>query len=277
MPSSRSPAWRASRCRPTGCGAGPTSSGCRGVVHVNLLDRERADFDAGARVADAPVRLGRRRGDADGPGARLRRRHRPRPHARLSRPERPARGRRRRDPGRVPGGGAAAPRRADREGRRVGRRADREVPRGRGDHGRGDGGGAEGDGLARHHVPGHVRRGDTQLRHARAARPDRRGAAVAEARRRRQGHQRRPARSSVLDLDDGIVAYVFKTIADPFAGKLSLFRVFSGTVTARRTCSTSAPTARSGWARCSRCRARTTTTPRSSRRARSAPSASSRT
>ena len=46
---------------------------------------------------------------------------------------------------------------------------------------------------------------------------------------------------------------------------------------ASRTCSTSAPTARSGWARCSRCRARSTTRPRSSRRARSAPSASSRT
>ena len=38
---------------------------------------------------------------------------------------------------------------------------------------------------------------------------------------------------SVLGLDDGIVAYVFKTIADPFAGKLSLFRVFSGTITSR--------------------------------------------
>ena len=35
----------------------------------------------------------------------------------------------------------------------------------------------------------------------------------------------------MLDLDDGTVAYVFKTIADPFAGKLSLFRVFSGTIT----------------------------------------------
>jgi elongation factor G len=35
----------------------------------------------------------------------------------------------------------------------------------------------------------------------------------------------------VLGLDDGVVAYVFKSIADPFAGKLSLFRVFSGTVT----------------------------------------------
>jgi elongation factor G len=33
-----------------------------------------------------------------------------------------------------------------------------------------------------------------------------------------------------LGMEDGTVAYVFKTIADPFAGKLSLFRVFSGTV-----------------------------------------------
>ena len=40
----------------------------------------------GAGVADAALRLGRRGGDADGPGARLRRRHRPRPHAGLSRP-----------------------------------------------------------------------------------------------------------------------------------------------------------------------------------------------
>ena len=33
-----------------------------------------------------------------------------------------------------------------------------------------------------------------------------------------------------LGLDDGTVAYVFKTVADPFAGKLSLLRVYSGTV-----------------------------------------------
>ena len=33
-----------------------------------------------------------------------------------------------------------------------------------------------------------------------------------------------------LGLDDGTVAYVFKTIADPFAGRLSVFRVFSGAV-----------------------------------------------
>jgi len=34
-----------------------------------------------------------------------------------------------------------------------------------------------------------------------------------------------------IGLEDGAVAFVFKTIADPFAGKLSLFRVFSGHVT----------------------------------------------
>jgi elongation factor G len=34
-----------------------------------------------------------------------------------------------------------------------------------------------------------------------------------------------------VGLEDGAVAFVFKTIADPFAGKLSLFRVFSGHVT----------------------------------------------
>jgi elongation factor G len=35
----------------------------------------------------------------------------------------------------------------------------------------------------------------------------------------------------VIGLDDGVAAYVFKTIADPFAGKLSIFRVLSGTIT----------------------------------------------
>ena len=34
-----------------------------------------------------------------------------------------------------------------------------------------------------------------------------------------------------IDLEDGTVVFVFKTIADPFAGKLSLFRVFAGHVT----------------------------------------------
>jgi elongation factor G len=35
----------------------------------------------------------------------------------------------------------------------------------------------------------------------------------------------------VIGLDDGVAAYVFKTVADPFAGKLSIFRVLSGEVT----------------------------------------------
>jgi len=38
-----------------------------------------------------------------------------------------------------------------------------------------------------------------------------------------------------LGLDDGVVAYVFKTIADPYAGRLSLFRVFSGSVSSDST------------------------------------------
>ncbi len=161
------------------------------VVHVNLLDRERADFDAALaslkRLSDWVVAVAMPMGQEHDYGGVIDLVH----MKAYPDPEGGKRGRRRRDPGGVPGGGAAPPRRADREGRRVGRRADREVPRGRGDHGRGDGGGAEGDGLARHHVPGHLRRGDAQLRHARAARPDRRGAAVAEARGRREGRQQR--------------------------------------------------------------------------------------
>ena len=66
------------------------------LVHVNLLDRERADFDAALESLRPAVRLGRRGGDADGPGARLRRRHRPRPHEGLPRRGGRARGRRRR-------------------------------------------------------------------------------------------------------------------------------------------------------------------------------------
>ena len=59
-----------------------------------------------------------------------------------------------------------------------------------------------------------------------AARRDRRGPAVAgQARRpggRRRGHARARARTSEL------FAYVFKTRADPFAGRINLFRVYQG-------------------------------------------------
>ena len=71
-------------------------------------------------------------------------------------------------------------------------------------------------------VPGRLRRGHPQHRHARPARPDRRGAALA-------GRGRRNV-PEVGGRRDGS-AYVFKTIADPFSGKVSLLRVFAGTMT----------------------------------------------
>ena len=51
-------------------------------------------------------------------------------------------------------------------------------------------------------------------------------------------------------------AFVFKTIADPFAGKINLFRVLRARSRPTRPCSTTASTRRSGWARCSSSRAR---------------------
>ena len=56
------------------------------------------------------------------------------------------------------------------------------------------------------------------------------------------------------------LAYVFKTIADPYSGKINLLRVFAGDVSVRtRRWSTAARTPRSGWRSCWCCRARSTT------------------
>ena len=51
--------------------------------------------------------------------------------------------------------------------------------------------------------------------------------------------------------------FIFKTIADPFTGRISCFRVLAGPSRATRRSSTRARTRRSGSARCSCCRART--------------------
>ena len=73
------------------------------------------------------------------------------------------------------------------------------------------------------------------------------------------------------DADGETFAYVFKTRADPFAGRINLFRVYQGTSAPTRTCSTRAPTPRSAWASCSCRRARRSPTP-----TRSAPATSAR-
>ena len=46
------------------------------------------------------------------------------------------------------------------------------------------------------------------------------------------------------------LAYIFKTIADPYSGSINLLRVFAGTLRATRSWSTAARTARSGSASC---------------------------
>ena len=53
-------------------------------------------------------------------------------------------------------------------------------------------------------------------------------------------------------------AFVFKTVADPFAGRINLFRVLRGAVTADSTLLEPASTRRSEWERCSSCRGRIT-------------------
>ena len=76
-----------------------------------------------------------------------------------------------------------------------------------------------------------------QHRHAAAARRDRRlravaGRAAVQARRR----QDRRARSRVEAADNGpAAAFVWKTVADPFAGRITMFRVVSGTLKADST------------------------------------------
>ena len=83
-------------------------------------------------------------------------------------------------------------------------------------------------------------------------------------------------RPPAIDVDGaGTAAFVFKTVADPFAGRINLFRVLSGTLDSDSTVVNSR-IARQGARRrsCSRSRARTTSRRRSSAPATSAPSRS---
>ncbi len=77
------------------------------------------------------------------------------------------------------GRGRRVPRQADGRRLRDLRRADGALPGGRRDHPRRDGGGAQEAGHRRPAVPGRLRRRHPQHRLSRAARPDRRGPAVA--------------------------------------------------------------------------------------------------
>ena len=84
---------------------------------------------------------------------------------------------------------------------------------------------AQGRRHARRGLPGRVRDRDEEPRHPRAARPDRRGRAVAGEGAARSTRSRAPTTA----------AFVFKTIADPFAGRINLFRVLQGAVAADQT------------------------------------------
>ena len=83
------------------------------------------------------------------------------------------------DPGRARRPRPGVPREAARRGRRDRRGADGAVPRGRGARRRGGRARAQGRGHPRRGLPGRVRRRDEEPRHARAARPARRGRALA--------------------------------------------------------------------------------------------------
>ena len=92
------------------------------------------------------------------------------------------------------------------------------------------------DALKRGHqprldLPRRLRRRDAQPRHQPAARRDRRGPAVA-------GRSTAPSTADEITLepvdDAELFAYVFKTRADPFAGRINLFRVYQGVDRARQ-------------------------------------------
>ena len=117
------------------------------------------------------------------------------------------------------------PREADGRGLRGLGRADGALPGGRGDRPRGDRGRAEGGHQPRQDIPGRVRRGDAQPRHLAAAGRDRRGPALARQARVAQG---RRASSCWPTPSAELFAYVFKTRADPFAGRINLLRVYQG-------------------------------------------------
>ena len=75
--------------------------------------------------------------------------------------------------------------------------------------------------------------------------------------------RRRRSRPPSIDVDGaGTAAFVFKTVADPFAGRINVFRVLSGDARLRLDArQRRARTRRSASARCSRSRARSTSRP----------------
>ena len=197
-----------------------------------MLDRERAEFSPHPRLAQGSLRPPRRgHRDPDRLGARAAGRDRPDRHEGLSLrrrgprhlggdrdPRRPAR----------PSGGV--PREADGRGRRGVRRADGALSRRGGDLARGDRVGAQVRRHERHDLPRHVRR-----RHARNLGTNRLLDALVEDLPSPAKKGPVQAGEETLEpVDDAdLVAFVFKTLADPFAGRINLFRVVPGRDQAR--------------------------------------------
>ena len=121
------------------------------------------------------------------------------------------------------------PREADGRGQRGLRCADGALSGGRGDLPRGDRRRAQGGHQPRQDLPGRVRRAPraTSARRACSTRSSR------TCPRRSSTARCRWARSSSsADPDGELYAYVFKTRADPFAGRINLLRVYQGTLRA---------------------------------------------
>ena len=138
-------------------------------------------------------------------------------------------------PAELVGRAAVAPRASARGGLRLRRRAGRDDPRGAGDPGReAQGRDPQGDARQQAH-PGPVR---LELQEQGRAAAARRGARLpAEPARRPAGRgprarQERRERRSAVDRhasdDEPFAALAFKIMADPYVGKLTYFRVYSG-------------------------------------------------
>ena len=220
------------------------------VLFVNMLDRERADFfRALGAAAGAALGALRRRPPPDRRRARADRDRRRAAHVRLHEPRRASK---EPEPGPIPDEMAdlvaGVPREAARRGRPDRRGADGALPRGRGARRRGGRARAQGRGHARRGLPGRLRSRDEEPRHARPARPDRRGRAVAG-----EGgldHAHRGRRDGRLRLQDD--RRPVRRPDQPLPRPPGL-----GHSPTRRS-STRARTRRSGWARCSSSRARST-------------------
>ena len=210
------------------------------VLFVNMLDRERADFFRTLGVDPrAALRQVRRRAPPDRLRARADRDRRRAAHVRVHEPRGRQGGRAGRDPGRDGRPGGRVPREAARRGRRDRRGADGALPRRAGARRR--------RGRERAEDRGHARRGL----------PVACGVATKNLGTHAlldllvEGVPSPAKKGAPIEVDGaGTAAFVFKTIADPFAGRINVFRVLTGTVKGDSTSRTCARTRRSGSARC---------------------------